>query len=220
MIENKVSTFRGGITIKFRYEHDPYAETDYLGHFSSSWQPGAIDVVAMHLGAAPYRDTSMPSRYFIPADGPREIKNLRLYYHDHGYSKHEADIMSRGVPLQQYHRWQSHWVGGWDHVVLTAEVYYRNKKIETSSLCAIENDTDKDCLRNNELSTAADALDWVITEDCYSDTCKTAARQAKQLILSELEAAYKQDVINYAKNRWVKCPKQSGYAAWYDKNVA
>ncbi len=213
MIENKVSTFRGGITIKIHYEDDREADQSYLGEYNDSWGPLAID----RFEGDPMRDRSQ-WRYFHPAVTLRDVQANRLYLRDHGYSKHEAYTMSRGMVFEQYNRMEALQNNDWHHVGLIAEVYYRGKQVEHSSLWAIESDCDPDCLMNNEYMESIQALQWVVSEPCYSEVAKQAARDAIGTIKAALYLAFRKYTRNYAMSRWAKCPKQSGYARWFDHN--
>lgn len=195
------------LTVKVYHEVDYYPETDYLGEFSNSWTPGAIHIAAedKYRGVYSHREPS----YFIPAISiESERKTLRKM----GYSRHEAYTIANKQACAAYERFMDY-NDSWNFMIVTAEVWYKNTMIGSASVAGVESDSDHDFMELIEADQIMEALhDSTFYVDSHTVT-------AKRKMAAQYETLARKSHLDSHTSRWSKCPKQSGYAAWYTKNV-
>lgn len=111
-----------GATIELSVSYDDWPDMSWLGEFSDSWEPGAIDHEPSN---------SRTFRYFIPANRQNPADFSRL-----GYARHEAWLRAERAARDDYER-----ACDYESYLLKARIVLDGNVIGESALYGVDLDT-------------------------------------------------------------------------------
>lgn len=166
---------RGGLDISISCDYDHNPDTSWLGGFTNKWAPNAI----RHFGG---RNSY---KYFVPEVGPMDNYEN---YHNAGYSKHQAWVLSREAWLSDYRRMAALINEDWCCVGMTVKVSVGGIALGEASLWGMEDDADI-C----HFYDTADDLIHEATEEAKA-AAKTLMGAIGDMAFGEDKTVHKQEV--------------------------
>jgi hypothetical protein len=146
----KRTEIRDGISYCIEFWYDYFGDTSYIGEFSDTWEPGAIDRARWEKVSTPcgtswqYSWDRREYRWFIPGCALQEVRESAAYYSNElGMSRHEAWVKATRIPITQHSMLESYGKDWW-HIGISVKAYVNGMEVACASLWGIEDGYDYD----------------------------------------------------------------------------
>ena len=153
-----------GFSIAAKIDLDDYADSSYLGAYSTNWQPGAVadgDTLKssgryFYLDGGKFGAESVkPSRWFVPAHSEESTyADLRALK----YGRRLARDLARAYVHQDKRRIDRLASYDWYFIGIVVTAYQYGVKLGQASLWGIESDSGQDYIDSTAYDLAAEAL--------------------------------------------------------------
>ena len=130
-----------GFDFEARVSVDECPDLSYLGEYTDTWEPGAID--RFHGKDNPY---ARVYRYFVPSTDRGTFEEHRTALRAMGYGKHEADTAARKIVREDFERAEAYNEHEWGMLVVTVTASRAGIELASDSIGGIESDYDAGAL--------------------------------------------------------------------------
>jgi hypothetical protein len=127
-----------GFEVVVRKEVDEDGDTSWLGHFTDTWEPGAIDLTHRHTSYRPHE-----YKYYVSCNHPNVEKEARDLNQKCGLGKGEAYETARRYRFEDLQRLEDYANGEWCFYGVVVTVYREGIELGSDALWGIESDSEE-----------------------------------------------------------------------------